>query len=96
MKKILVMTAAAASLFTFSQAHASSEYLMHKAKAERAEAYQLNAHASALEAKIRHALRNGHNPIHLRHKAKSLRNEATKEAWESNALAKRYYDSLHH
>ena len=95
MKKILLVTAAAATLFTFGQVQAS-DYLVHAANAERAEAYRLNAEASAIEAEVRHALRHGHNPVHLRHEAKALRDQATREAWASNHLAKDYYASLQH
>lgn len=94
MKKTLLITATAVSLFTFGQVQAS-ESLLEKPMEERAEAYALNAQASAIKAKIRHALKQGCNPIHLRHKARKLREKATEEAWEANYLAKAYYEGQH-
>ena len=95
MKKISLLVGAVVSLITVGQAQAS-ESLVHEANEARAYAYHLNDHAAELEATVRHALKYGHNPVLLRKKAAALRRAATSLAWESNRLAKAYYNGHHY
>lgn len=79
-----------------SQVSFANAPIVHKANDLRASAYHLNSHAANIEAKVRYDLAHGYNPVHLRHKARYLRNKATKLAWKSNHLAKAYYSGYHY
>lgn len=91
MKKIPFIASAAMLLLVMGQAKASDS-IVDEANDVRSYAYHLNHEASELEAIVRHELRHGHNPVHLRKKAADLRRAATGLAWESNRLAKAYYN----
>ena len=95
MKKIPWVATAAISVLAMGQAQANAP-IVYEANDVRSYAYHLNDHAAGLEAKVRHALRHGHNPVHLRKKAADLRRAATGLAWESNRLAKAYYNGHHY
>jgi len=91
MKKILLAATATISLLAIGQAQANAP-IVHQANDTRAYAYHLNHRAAELEETVRHALKHGQNPVYLRHKAAYLRRAAKSLAWESNRLAKAYYN----
>lgn len=95
MKKLPLVATAAVSFLAIGQAQATAP-IVHDANDARSYAYHLNHEASELEADVRHALKKGHNPVHKRKEAASLRRAATSLAWESNRLAKAYYNGHHY
>lgn len=95
MKKLFLVATAAVSFLAIGQAQASAP-LIQDANNARSHAYHLNHEASELEASVRYALKQGHNPVHKRKEAASLRRAATSLAWESNRLAKAYYNGHHY
>ena len=91
MKKLPLIIATAMSMFVIGQAKANVP-IVDEANAVRSYAYHLNHEAAELEATVRYSLKHGHNPVHLRKEAADLRRAATSLAWESNRLAKAYYN----